>query len=263
MVDNGCRSNENYVTSGVPQWSVLGPLLFLLYINDKRHELSSTIRLFADDRALYRRIDSMADALVLQQDLGRLQKWANTWQTSFNVKKCKTLRITRRTKNKIVYSYKMNTNLSTETLEEITSDKYLGIILDSKLNFNTYVDEIIEKATNLLNLCRRNLSMCSKEVKETASSWSPHTKRNICKIEAVQRRAARFVLRDYRYGPEVGLTKQIENALKWPTIETRRKIHDLQLFYKIRNNLFIIHFPPVVRPSYHYPSYYTHIQSLH
>ena len=91
-------------------------------------------------------------------------------------------------------------------LEEITSGRYLGVILDSKLSFNAHVDEITKNATKLLNLCRRNLHMCSAEVKTMAYNsivrphleylsgcWNPHTKLNIDKVEAVQRRASRFV----------------------------------------------------------------------
>ena len=303
VVVNGTSSETQEVTSGVPQGTIRGPLLFLLYINDIDENLNSTIRLFADDSAIYRKIDSIEDAMLLQQDLFRLQEWADKWLMNFNVKKCKTLRITRRTKSKIDHTYLMSTpstpsqgtivtdhvhNLAKEVLhvkppnknysplEEITSDRYLGVILDNKLNFNEHVDTITKKATNLLNLCRRNLHMCPQNLKETAykslirphleyasPAWSPHTTRNIDKIESVQRRAGRFVLNNYNYGPDSDITEEINSQLQWSPLQHRRALYDLSMFFKIRNDLVNIKFPPTVQLSPLHPNRYLHIQSLH
>ena len=76
VVVNGCTSNVESVLSGVPQGTVLGPLLFLIYINDTEQNLTSKIRLFADDSAIYRNINSPNDAKSLQNDIFRLQEWA-------------------------------------------------------------------------------------------------------------------------------------------------------------------------------------------
>jgi len=95
----GVRSNPAPVTSGVPQGSVLGPLLFLVYINDMPSKVQSTTtstRLFADDSLLYRKIKSPEDAQILQNDLNALQEWETTWKMSFNPDKCEVLRITRK-----------------------------------------------------------------------------------------------------------------------------------------------------------------------
>ena len=121
-----------------------------------------------------------------------LQNWAHTGQMKFNIKKCKLLRITRKTKNLINFTYSMSSleehqqqtpspeilKLANESLhikptsllplELIESDKYLGVHLDSKLNFNSHINESTKKGTKLLNLCRRNLNTCSQSVKETA-----------------------------------------------------------------------------------------------
>ena len=111
-----------------------------------------------------------------------------------------------------------------------------------------HVDHIVFKATKLLNLCRRNLYMCDNSVKESAykalvrphleyasSAWNPHTKRNIDKIEAVQRRAARFTLNYHVYGNDANLSGKISNELKWLPLQSRRTIADLSNFYKIQN----------------------------
>ena len=103
MVINGSRSDVKSVNSCIPQCTVIGPLLFLLYINNIDEGPDSSIRLFADGSAIYRKIDTPEDAHILQRDLFHLQEWADKWQISFNVKKCKILRITKRTKTKINY----------------------------------------------------------------------------------------------------------------------------------------------------------------
>ena len=89
----GFRSQE--VLSGVPQSTVLGPLLFLLHINDLPSVVTSQVRLFADDCLLYRPILSGADRVALQRDLDSLEKWSDTWGMRFNAKKCQIMSITR------------------------------------------------------------------------------------------------------------------------------------------------------------------------
>lgn len=131
-------------------------------------------------------------------------------------------------------------------MEEVTSDRYLGVILDNKLNFNKHIEEITNKATRLLNLCRRNLHMCSREIKTTAyyaivrphleyasTCWNPHTKLHIDKIDAVQRRAAWFVLNYYDYSSSADLSTKISQTLKWQPLQHRRALADLCMFYKI------------------------------
>ena len=137
---------------------------------------------FADDSALYRPIKSLRGAVLLQEDLFKLQKWAITWQMAFNVKKCKLLRITYRKSQRCNFVYKLyHHNASSppispellrlaqekfghsmsasefSDLEKVASDRYLGVILDNKLNFNKHVDEITKKATKLFNFCQTNM----------------------------------------------------------------------------------------------------------
>ena len=95
---NGALSDTTDVTFGVPRGSVLGPILFLPYINDINENIQSSIRLFADDSIIYRKINSNIDHQILQTDLIQLEKWSDKWQMQFNISKCVHLPITNKTK---------------------------------------------------------------------------------------------------------------------------------------------------------------------
>ena len=301
VVVNGSRSERGMAKSGVPQGTVLGPLLFLIYINDIESQITSSIRLFADESALYRPIYSESDSLSLQEDIFKLQKWANTWQMAFNVNKCKLLRSTHRKSGVIKYVYNMyqanplfdnnspllallakkHLGFTVPTtdfihIEETQHESYLGVIIDNKLNFNQHIDDMSKKATNLLNLCRRNLHMCSREAKNSAynmivrphleyasTCWNPYTKRNIDKLEAVQRRAARIVLNFDDYHPTADLSGKIQKTLQLYSLEHSRAVADLCMFHKLRNNLANIAIPPILVPSVKHNCHHNHIQSLH
>ena len=95
---NGALSDITYVTSGVPQRSVLGPILFLLYINDINENVQSRILLFADDSIIHRKINSNIDHQILQTDLTKRENWSDKWQMKFNISKCVHLPITNKSK---------------------------------------------------------------------------------------------------------------------------------------------------------------------
>ena len=95
VVLDSISSSPVPVLSGVPQGTVLGPLMFLLYINDITQGINSPLRLFADDCLLYRVINSIGDTSRLQEDLNRLSEWADIWQLRFNITKCTVIRCTR------------------------------------------------------------------------------------------------------------------------------------------------------------------------
>ena len=126
VILDGATSDKIQVTSGVPQGSVLGPILFLLYINDLPTETHSNIRLFADDAILYREIKSNADCTILQEDINRLAIWEAKWLMKFNPSKCQIFSVTRK-KYRIKFQYKLHN----EALENLKSAKYLGITITS------------------------------------------------------------------------------------------------------------------------------------
>ena len=234
---------------GVPQGTVLGPLLFLVYINDLPDCISSSCSLFADDCLLYRKINSKTDQKVLQQDLQNLQEWADKWLMMFNVNKCETLQIS--LKHIINYSYL----LYGQPLKSVNKARYLGVIIDSKLSFNTQVNLVCKKANNALSFLRRNLYSCQWEVKAEAyqiyvhpileyatCAWANVTQCNN-KLEAVQRRAARFVTGDFCSTSSV---TQMLTTLKWDSLNHCRNISRLQMMYKTIHEIVDLTLPEYI-----------------
>ena len=241
VVLNGEHSCNAHVISGVPQGSVLGPCLFLLYINDLPESLGSTVRLFADDSLLYMTIRSQADTEILQNDLKKLEHWEKKWLMEFNTDKCHVLRVTHK-QNPIIHDY----TLHGKVLETVNSAKYLEVTLTSDLRWNRHVENIAYKANQSLGFLRRNLRINSPNLKSLAyktlvrplleyssAAWDPYTKENVKKLEKVQRRAARYVLNQYNYLSSVN---EMLQELQWNTLEERRKKDRLIMFYKIHND---------------------------
>jgi len=146
------------VISGVPQGTVLGPLLFLAYINDLPLAASSSVRLFADDCLLYRRIKTTQDTNIFQSDLNNLQKWEARCQMMFNTDKCEVLCITLNKKNVICADY----TIHCQPLSLISSAKYLGVTTDSKLTFNEHINDVTHKANSTRAFVARNTQKCHK-----------------------------------------------------------------------------------------------------
>ena len=205
VVLDGEASDPVPVLSSVSQGSVLGPVLFLIFLNDLPDNIRSSVRLFADDCALYRNIHSLQDCLTLQEDLTSLGQWEADWQMKFNVAKCHSMRVTRHQHHKkILFDY----SLHNQNLENVQSAKYLGITVTDNMDWGQHVSEISSKATKTLGFLRRNLAFAPRSTKEVAYKtlirpeleyaapiWSPHSKLQINQIEKVQRTAARWTCR--------------------------------------------------------------------
>lgn len=253
VVVDGETSDWVRVESGVPQGTVLGPVLFLSYINDLPLTVDSKVRLFADDCVIYRPIHSTNDCHALQKDLTELEKWEETWCMSFNATKCSSISITRK-KNKISFPY----SLHSTTLEEVDSATYLGVELSRDLRWANHIHKTVKKGNKQLALVKRNLQINSTRLKEVAyiglvrpileycsPIWDPYHKKYIDQIEMVQRRAARFVLN--RYDRKSSVTKML-TELNWETLEKRRTRARATMLYKVRHQLVAIPQPTIMVP---------------
>ena len=130
---NNHSSNLVPVTSGIPQGGVLGPIMFLIYVNDLPEVVTSTVKLFADDTKLYRVIKNEEDKLQLQEHLKNLQKWSEKWQLPFTVEKCKVLHLGPHNED---YNYTLKSGTNLRPLEVVTSEKDLGITFDRNTTFH-------------------------------------------------------------------------------------------------------------------------------
>jgi len=253
VVLDGDSSDSADVLSGVPQGSVLGPVLFLLYINDLPDNIRSSVRLFADDCVLYKHIYSDADCHSLQEDIDRLAIWEKTWLMKFNASKCHTLRVSNQNKL-VLHDYKLHDLV----LESVSSAKYLGLTFTNNLSWSHHISNITSKASKTLGFIRRNLALAPKRTRTIAYGslvrpqlefaspiWSPYTDSDISKVEKVQRTAARWCSKRWRKQSHVG---EMLEDLDWPTLEKRREVTSLSLFYKIHHNQVSID-----KDSYLYP----------
>ena len=250
VVLDGCCSDILPVTSGVPQGTVLAPLLFLCYINDLPELVSCCCQLYADDVLLYKVIRLDEDCASLQSDLDVLQKWADDWQMRFNVLKCQHISFCSK-QVQINFNYM----ICNEVIKQVDSIKYLGVIIDKKITWSQQVDKIALKANRVRGFLYRNIKHCSLDIKDRCYKifiqpileyasiiWSPYYDKYINKLEAVQRRMARFVCNEYGF---VSVTKLLEN-LSWPTLQQRRTCNRGIMLYKILNKQVEIPILPTI-----------------
>ena len=141
------------VSSGIPQGSVLGPILFICYINDMPNRVTSDIQLFADDTKIYRRITTGDDNEALQDDLANLEAWTQLWQLRFNAEKCKVMYIGQHNSR---HEYTMKRDNTDIVLSRTTEEKDLGVFMDPSLSFSTQVERVVSKANRMLGLIRRS-----------------------------------------------------------------------------------------------------------
>ena len=158
---NGKSLNWNIISAGVPQRSVLGPLLFLIYINDIVHNVECDSKLFADDASLFMMVrDVNKAALDLSKDLSNINLWAWQWKMKFNADKTE----------KVVFSCKREKSihpilkLGDEIISTKSEHKHLGLILDTKLSFKSHILEAIVKARRGIGLLKHHSKCFSREV---------------------------------------------------------------------------------------------------
>ena len=257
VVVEGCSSSETSVDSGVPQGTVLGPLLFLCHINDLPEAVKSQVRLFADDCLIYREIKTYDDHHTLQADLKCLEEWAEKWGMSFNATKCYTMTLgTGKLSSKF---YLLNKTI----LKTVPTNPYLGILFTDNLTWSNDISKSTKKANSSLGFLRRNLTHCPKNCKRNAYLalvrpileygavvWDPHLQKDIDKLERVQRSAARFIAGNYRTRTPGFVTKILDHH-QLPTLQQRREDLRLTLYFKIVKGL-VPAIPPqtILTPEY-------------
>ena len=254
VVLNNIHSDPCEVLSGVPQGSVLGPLLFLLFINDLPEKISSHIRLYADDVIIYRTVYSNNDVLRLQEELNVLSKWASDWHMTFNLNKCEHL-VVSNIRSPLYTEYRINDH----SIRKVSTAKYLGVIIDHNLSWCDHIGAVSRKANGVLAFLQRNLKKCSSSIKSLAYYtyvrpileyasivWAPHTNCQIVTLEKIHHRAARFVCNNYSKYDSV---TDMLTLLNWASLEQRRNQAKCIMFYKILNNMVSVNFNQYLQQS--------------
>ena len=241
VVINGVASKWHQVTSGIPQGSVLGPVLFVVYTNTMVGESGvSDVYLYADDTKIFNEIHCQQDIDDLQQDLNRLFNWTKKSLLKFHPDKCVSMRIGNKPDLRAEYS------MDDKILSSSIAEKDLGGFIDSKLSFDKHISTKVTKATTLVNLIRRSFEYLDKgmfkmsftsivrpHLEYANSVWNPHVQKHITAIENVQRRASKLipVMRDLSYEARL-------RSVGLPTLAYRRNRGDMIKMFKLTHGLY-------------------------
>lgn len=244
-----CKSESIITPSGVPQGSHLGPLLFIVFINDLPSNVEmSSILMYADDAKIFKEILCLDDAIALQNDLFLLEQWCNDNLLFLNNEKCVKISFTKKKKNKINFEYK----LGQDALRVVDVVDDLGVTFDKDLSFNAHVRRVCSKASRTWGMLRRNCKQM-KDVKSftllykslvlpnleyNSVIWCPSTDTATSALESVQHRFLRYIA--YLLGQRMSVFdhdySDIMFTLDLPSLELRRAFADCTFVFKLLNN---------------------------
>ena len=226
----------------IPQGSVLGPILFVIFINDLPDAIQVIMRMYADDSKILRHVKTLDHINQVQVNVNNSVTWANIWQMFYHHKKCHHLHVGNNIDDT---EYTMETPNGNITIEKVPSEKDLGAIFDNKLNFTEHISTKVTKANQIVGLIFRTFTFMDKEMflnlfkslikphlEYATTIWSPIYKKDAIQTENVQRRAIRLVtsLEHVSYPERL-------KTLGLPTLEYRRDRADMIQVYKILNGI--------------------------
>ena len=248
------RANVSPVHKKDDKGSILGPLLFIMFINDIVKEIHSNIRLFADDTSLYIIVDFPDSAAqILNVDLERIYEWAVQWLVRFNPNKTESLLFSR----KLNIQHHPTLFFNDVPIQEVVSHKHLGVYLSQSCDWHNHIDFIKEKAWSRMNLLRMLKFTIDRKSLETIYFtyirslleyadiiWDNCSQQECNEIEKIQLEAGRIV---------TGSTKLVEinklyKELGWLKLSERRDLHKLFLFYKMDHGLAPLYLSNLLPP---------------
>lgn len=236
------RSNFSNINAGVPQGSVLGPLLFLIYINDIADDLESLARLFADDTSMAHSSSNLTEIEdTLNRDLARINEWSKMWLTTFNPSKTEVLFISN-TENANSISLQFDGTI----LQPVDSHRHLGVIFSSNAKWQTHINAIFDSCMKKVNVMRKFKYILNKHVllriykcfilpvlEYACEVWDGCTEIDKQRLESVQLEAARISSGLPIYASKESIYFETDLV----PLAFRREQRKLTLFYKMHNNL--------------------------
>ena len=247
VVLNGNQSDWYSVTSGVPQGSILGPTLFLMYMNDIFDCLQySELLLFADDCKIFRKITCKNDCLLLQDDINRIFAWCTKWQMKLHPDKCFFMNFTLKKSRDVVHDYSIGPIL----LKRIYVMKDLGVYFKPNLNFNYHISKITSKSMQMLGFIKRVTrdfkdvktlhalynSLVRSRLEFCSQIWNPSARVHSNKLERVQKKYVKYVCYKSNIIYDHFSYEELCLHFNLKTLQSRRYITDLRFLQKILSN---------------------------
>ena len=243
VIIDGVSSSELFITAGVPQGSILGPLLFLIYINDLVEDLKCDPHLFADDTLLFDVFSNpLASAARINSDLKIIIDWGTIWKVIFNPAKTFFMVVS----NKLTPMDFPPLVFNNTAIVKTNSHKHLGLIITDKFVWKDHIDSVLVKASRCIHLinsvkhllprralCSLYKTMVLPIIEYCDVIYDNCTIKHSLALENTQRRAALVCTGAYRHTSNDSLLAE----LGWQPLRVRRQIHKLCLFYKIYNSL--------------------------
>jgi len=244
VVIQGHHSEWGDIKAGIPQGSVLGPLLFLVYINNIVNEVNCGIKLFADDTLIYTIDDGSKNTTIsLNQNLENINSWAKKWLIKFNPTKTHLMTISN------LKNTRLNNNpirLDGTVLENVTNHTHLGLVLNNKLSWTPHIDHILEgvgKLNDIFISLKRKLnrstlntmyfSFVRPKLEYACVVWDNCTEHDKERLENMQLNFARSVT-----GAKRGTSHQcIYDEVQWPKLSDRRQDYKKVFMFKLVNDL--------------------------
>ena len=273
VVVGGTKSTYRTVTSGVPQGSILGPLLFVLFINDMQEVVhqDTNMFLYADDTKIYREIIGHNDHLILQHDIDALYRWSQLNKMTFHPQKCKVLPVTLKThfdwQMALPFLERFPYSLNGVCLDYVAFEKDLGVLVSSKLSWTKQCQSLRSKASSRLGLLRRTchfvqnikqkralyLALVRSQFEHCSVIWSPTSDAGFAQLESIQRRSVRWILSEPKLDLEYDSLTYLNKlkSLDILPLESKMAHADVSLFHRILYQTVDIKLPHYLKQVSH------------
>ena len=253
------KSSNKDVLSGVPQGSILGPLLFVLFINDIPQGLSpgTGLALYADDTKIWRLIENYNDNAILQKDIAYLNKWSVDNKMKFHPLKCKVLAVQ---KSPIIPDSEFQYILGTTHLQYVDTERDLGVDMTPKLNWSNQIDRLCSKASQKLGMLRRNchfvkdatrartlyVTLVRSLFESCSIIWRPINQTLSNKVEGIQKRAIKWILSEegskFSYSGRATYLKKCREVKLLP-MSKRFDLSDIVFLHKVIHKIIPVDLP--------------------